>query len=105
MTEESLLKAKFECRLPDGKLKDPEAIRSNCHKISFLSSKPLRLGVRKALLSMKQGEVAWYKFIGKYNFQDDLYEERYADTTFFYKIELVDVIGPKKHVNNSNLEE
>lgn len=54
---------------------------------------------------MKQGERSWFRLVGKYNFQEDNFEEQDKETVTFYQIELVDVRGPKKHVNNSDLDE
>jgi hypothetical protein len=102
VTTTSIVKVKLEVRLLDGKLKNPAAIRSNCHRISFFAQKPLFIGFRMALLSMCQGEVSWFRFRGKYNGCEETETDeenpkgsQKLDEVYFYKLELVDVQGPR----------
>ena len=81
--DRSVIRVKYELRDSEGNLKVPSNQRQNVinysitidlkkkisqiHRINLNSEKPLIKGLKLAFLSMKVGEISWFKIKGEYN--------------------------------------
>ncbi|CAD8088151.1 unnamed protein product [Paramecium primaurelia] len=103
INEKSRIKIRCEERDEKGTILNPTQ-NQNILKICLASSIPLIKGFRLALLSMKEGEKAWFKIQGDLLEKPDNIENFVKDQVKYYLIQVEEVIQPQQQLDVTNVE-
>ncbi|CAD8101663.1 unnamed protein product [Paramecium sonneborni] len=103
VNEKSRIKIKCEEKDEKANLLNPTQYL-NTFKISLSSSIPLIKGFRLALLSMKEGEKAWFKISGDLLEKPDNIENSLKDHVKYYLIHIEEVSQPQQQLDVTNVE-
>ena len=101
--ERARAKIMFEGRLPNGELLDKERNRKEISAVRILNDAYIK-GIHLAILSMKRGEIAWFKFAPEYHYGPSGVGEIPPNTNLFYRIELLDYKNPQKSLDAHDFE-